>query len=91
MHACQHDARALVFSHRCQRWLGRAKFALEAKIFRFDPADESQDPYKVSYDKIPKERIVATIYGSWKGKIYIVMSADKVATARAHAPRIAFA
>lgn len=58
-----------------QSWVLKAKYALEAIIYEYDPSTEDE------FDKIrsvPQDRIVATLEGTWKGTITWKKKGDKV-------------
>ncbi|CAG8522639.1 2016_t:CDS:2 [Ambispora leptoticha] len=55
-----------ILEYKEERWLGKARFLIEGKIFRYDP--ENDDIIKLK--NVDEEDVVAELTGSWRGQIY---------------------
>ncbi|KAJ3194177.1 hypothetical protein HK101_003341 [Irineochytrium annulatum] len=64
-----------VVLYKDEPFFGSPKFAVEGKVFRYDPeADakmtDKERKHAERLDKIPEADVVATIRGAWNGQIY---------------------
>ncbi|OZJ03686.1 hypothetical protein BZG36_03500 [Bifiguratus adelaidae] len=65
---CPRTGLRAVLEYKEERWLGKARFAIEGKIYKVNPKDESATA--TSFRQIPKKTtILAAINGSWRGEI----------------------
>ncbi|CAG8791952.1 24117_t:CDS:2, partial [Dentiscutata erythropus] len=55
-----------ILEYKDERWIGKPKFAIEGKIFKYDPTNDDIKKLKSVDDK----DVVAEIYGSWRGKVH---------------------
>ncbi|RIB09187.1 oxysterol-binding protein [Gigaspora rosea] len=55
-----------ILEYKDERWIGKPKFAIEGKIFRYDPNNDDIKKLKSVDDK----DVVAEIYGSWRGQVH---------------------
>ncbi|KAJ1957794.1 hypothetical protein IWQ62_005014 [Dispira parvispora] len=68
---CSKTGLALETHYKDERWFGKAKHAIEGKIYRYDPKDPKQDSLHTHPVVVPKDRIVATLEGSWRGQVFV--------------------
>lgn len=54
-------------------WLGRTQYKLEGVIFRYDPDQDNITRFK----DVPGATVLATLSGSWHGKIYYTPAGSK--------------
>ncbi|CAO1626175.1 unnamed protein product [Parajaminaea phylloscopi] len=58
-----------IVEYKDESWLLKAKYAVEAVIYTYEAGkEESAEEFK-SIKEVPQDRVVATIEGTWKGKI----------------------
>ncbi|RHZ83050.1 hypothetical protein Glove_99g130 [Diversispora epigaea] len=57
-----------ILEYKDEKWLGKPKFAIEGKIFRYDP--ENDDNIK-KLRCVDENNVLAEIIGSWRGKIHV--------------------
>ncbi|KAJ3218454.1 hypothetical protein HDU67_005550 [Dinochytrium kinnereticum] len=67
-----------VLLYKDEPYFTAPRFAVEGKIFRYDPAadalkSEKERRESEKLNKIPDSAVVATIWGAWNGKIYAKM------------------
>ncbi|KAG9291873.1 hypothetical protein G9A89_012158 [Geosiphon pyriformis] len=63
---CQKTKLKAILEYKEERWLGKPKFAIEGKIFRYDPENDEIKKFK----NIKDNDVVAEISGSWRGEVY---------------------
>ncbi|KAJ1656460.1 hypothetical protein IWQ61_003977 [Dispira simplex] len=68
---CPKTGLALETHYKEERWFGKAKHAIEGKIYRYDPKNFKQGSLQSRPVVVPKDRIVATLEGSWRGPIFV--------------------
>ncbi|KAJ1909829.1 hypothetical protein IWQ60_010966 [Tieghemiomyces parasiticus] len=69
---CAKTGLALYISYKEERWFGKAKHAIEGKLFRYDPnSTKSPSPDRLKFTDIPKAQVLATLEGSWRGQIHV--------------------
>ncbi|CAG8458038.1 6815_t:CDS:2 [Diversispora eburnea] len=56
-----------ILEYKEEKWLGKPKFAIEGKIFRYDP--ENDDNIK-KLRSVDENNVLAEIIGSWRGKVH---------------------
>ncbi|KAI9350758.1 hypothetical protein BDR26DRAFT_851454 [Obelidium mucronatum] len=71
-----------VLHYKDEPYFGAPKFAVEGKIFRYDPASapppkSSSSYYKDLLKKVPEKDVLATIHGQWNGKVYAKLTSTK--------------
>lgn len=59
-----------------QSWISKPKFLVEGVVYETD----SSTPEYTQVKKVPEAAVVARIKGSWRGKITIKRTNDKVST-----------
>ncbi|KAE8228299.1 hypothetical protein CF326_g6773 [Tilletia indica] len=62
-----------IIEHKDESWVGKAKYAFEGVIYEYEGDPEQ---YKRSKE-VPQDSVVATIEGSWKGKITYTKRGEK--------------
>ncbi|RIA84899.1 oxysterol-binding protein-like protein OBPa [Glomus cerebriforme] len=55
-----------ILEYKEEKWLGKPKFAIEGKIFRYDPKNDDINKLK----NINDDNVVAEITGSWRGQVH---------------------
>jgi hypothetical protein len=65
---CPKSKLAAVLEYKDEPFFGKPKFAVEGKLFRYDP--DNDDVKAMKFSKIPDADVVCTIEGSWKGEIF---------------------
>lgn len=55
----------ILLGSRHQKWLGKARFAIEGKVFSYDPVNDEITKLK----HVPQNKVHATIDGSWRGQV----------------------
>ena len=59
-----------------QSWLLKPKYLVEGIIYEYEDEDEIEDHVKAKH--VPKESIVATFEGNWRGEVIWKKVGDKV-------------
>lgn len=66
-----------IVEYKDESWITKAKYYLEGVIYEYGPND---DPDAFTHIKqVPQEQVVATLEGTWKGKITYKRKGDKEA------------
>nr|CAG8447304.1 130_t:CDS:2 [Entrophospora candida] len=55
-----------ILEYKEERWLGKPKFAIEGKIFKYDPKNDDKKKLKI----INENDVLAEITGSWRGQVH---------------------
>ncbi|CAG8654756.1 6888_t:CDS:2, partial [Paraglomus occultum] len=55
-----------ILEYKEERWLGKPRFAIEGKIFKYDP--ENDDIKKLK--SVDEEAVLCEVYGSWRGEVH---------------------
>ncbi|KAJ3411698.1 hypothetical protein HDV05_001808 [Chytridiales sp. JEL 0842] len=71
-----------VILYKDEPYFTSPKFAIEGKIYTYDPAAECSKSHKELKDserlsKIPEKDVVATIRGSWNGQVFVTLVNQK--------------
>ncbi|RKP05670.1 putative oxysterol-binding protein [Thamnocephalis sphaerospora] len=74
---CSKSGLKAVLEYKEEKWLGRAKHAIQGKVFRYDPAQEAKDASRKDKVKINDADVLATLSGSWREKIYYTLQGTK--------------
>ncbi|RKP38088.1 oxysterol-binding protein [Dimargaris cristalligena] len=77
---CPQTGLALIIIYKEERWFGKNKYAVEGKVFRYDPKvakDSKHHPEKMKFTDIPKNQVVATLEGSWRGQIHVTRTSTE--------------
>ncbi|RUS19829.1 putative oxysterol-binding protein [Endogone sp. FLAS-F59071] len=62
---CPKTGLKAILEYKDEKWLGKARFAIEGKVFSYDPANDEITKLK----HVPQNKVCATIDGSWRGQI----------------------
>ena len=62
-----------------QSWLLKPKYLVEGIIYEYEDEDELEDHIKAKH--VPKESIIATLEGNWRGEVVWKKVGDKVGRA----------
>ncbi|CAG8452975.1 8870_t:CDS:2 [Ambispora gerdemannii] len=65
--ACPKTKLKAILEYKEERWLGKPRFAIEGKIFKYDP--ENDDIIKLK--NVNEADVVAELIGSWRGQIKV--------------------
>ena len=63
---CPQTKLKAIINYLDEPMLGRARFAVEGVVFRYDPENDVIDKIKA----VPDEKVVGVVQGTWRGKIY---------------------
>ncbi|KAI8818798.1 uncharacterized protein EV422DRAFT_165296 [Fimicolochytrium jonesii] len=79
--ACPQTGLKAVLEYKDEPTFGKAKFAIEGKVFRYDyDADkkftEKERKEREKLSKIPAADVVCKLHGQWNGKIYVTSAPD---------------
>lgn len=55
--------------YKDESWLMKAKYALEGVIYEYEGGDEDSATEFKTIKEVPQDRVVATLEGTWRGKI----------------------
>lgn len=58
-----------VVEYKDESWLMKAKYALEAVIYEYDANEDGADEQYRSIREAPGDKVVATVEGTWRGRI----------------------
>lgn len=64
-----------IVEYKDESWITKAKYYLEGVIYEYGPNDDP-DAY-TQIKQVPQEQVIATLEGSWKGKIMYKKKGDK--------------
>ncbi|GES92145.1 oxysterol binding protein (Orp8), putative [Rhizophagus clarus] len=56
-----------ILEYKEEKWLGKPKFAIEGKIFKYDPKNDVINKLK----NINDNNVVAEVIGSWRGQVHV--------------------
>ncbi|KAJ3401346.1 hypothetical protein HDU80_006091 [Chytriomyces hyalinus] len=73
---CEESKLKCILHYKDEPYFGSPKFAVEGKIFRYDPVLDRTKPIK-DLKKIPDADVVATIWGQWNGKMYAKLNGQQ--------------
>ncbi|KAJ3395757.1 hypothetical protein CcCBS67573_g07667 [Chytriomyces confervae] len=73
---CEKSKLKCILLYKDEPFFGAPKFAVEGKIFRYDPELDRTKPVK-DLKKIDDADVVATIWGQWNGKIYAKLNGQQ--------------
>ncbi|CAD6887574.1 unnamed protein product [Tilletia laevis] len=62
-----------IIEHKDESWVGKAKYAFEGVIYEYEGDSEQYKRVK----EVPQDSVVATIEGSWKGRITYTKRGEK--------------
>lgn len=70
---CPTSRLCALIEYKDEPFFGKAKFAIDAKIFKYDPIYSTTDEILQHYtakNAIATEDVVCTLTGSWKGEVF---------------------
>ncbi|KAI9296716.1 hypothetical protein K502DRAFT_313977 [Neoconidiobolus thromboides FSU 785] len=75
--SCPKTKLRIVYDYKPERWIGKSKYAIEGKLFEYEPtfntyqthSDVPNDNFKLS--EVDNSKVFATLSGSWKEKIFV--------------------
>ncbi|KAL9936665.1 hypothetical protein V8E36_004733 [Tilletia maclaganii] len=62
-----------ILEHKDESWVGKAKYAFEGIVYEYEGDPEQYKRVK----EVPQDKVVATIEGSWKGRITYTKRGEK--------------
>ena len=63
---CPQTKLKAIINYLDEPMLGKARFAVEGVVFRYDPENDIFDKVKA----VPDGKVIGVLHGSWRGKIY---------------------